>query len=165
MKKAVIVLFIIVLIIATLFIFDDNTNTLNNETYDENQVNIQDTEGIIDDYYLNIKSFTISKNTDNKDIIIIDIEWKNNSSESQAFIYTSLYYSAYQNGNELEDLSHYGENEYDYEGYNLKDLEIAPGNSKQIKIAYLLEDTASEVSFKITDSDEKNIVQKNFIIK
>lgn len=140
-----------------------STETSNTDDYDE--VNIQDTKGNVDDYYINITNFTIGKNTDDKDIIIINIDWTNNSNETTAFIYTSFYYQAYQNGYELEDLAHYGENEYDYEGYDLKDLEIEPGKTKSVKVAYLLENNTDEVKFEITDSDEQEIIRKTFSIK
>ena len=130
----------------------------------DNKAVIQDTKGNVDDYYIEIKSYTLSKNTDDKDIVIVDLDWTNNSDETTAFIYTSFYYQAFQNGNELEDLATYGENEYDYDGYNLKDLEVAPGNTKSIRIAYLLENKTDDVEFKITDSDEEEIVSRTFKI-
>ena len=141
-----------------------NTQEINENNNDEIETKIQDTEGTVDDYYVKITNYTISKNTDDKDIIIIDLDWTNNSSETTAFIY-ALYYQAFQNGYELEDLAHYGENEFDYEGYNLKDLEIEPGKTKSIRIAYLLENITDEIKFEITDSDDEEIVKKTFSIK
>lgn len=106
----------------------------------------------IGDYGCVVKSATVCKDWTDKDAVLITYEFTNNSSDSISFD-VALDAKAFQDGVGLETAI-LDSDETDY-----LDVEIKPGVTKEVKKAYVLRDTSTDVEIEISElislSDDK----------
>lgn len=106
----------------------------------------------VGDYGCVVKGAEMCKDWTDKDAVLITYEFTNNSDDAISFD-IALDAKAYQNGIGLE--SAILEEDTDW----LVDVDIKPGITKEVKKAYVLSDTSSDVEIEVTElfsfSDDK----------
>jgi len=106
----------------------------------------------IGDYGCVVKSATLCKDWTDKDAVLVTYEFTNNSSDSISFD-VALDAKAFQDGVGLETAI-LDSDETDY-----LDVEIKPGVTKEVRKAYVLRDTSTDVEIEISElisfSDDK----------
>lgn len=131
----------------------ENGNSKNNNTYQG--------KGTLGDYEIEILSAKLTKDWEDKDAVIIEFKFTNNSDEPQSFM-VAISDKVFQDGIELESAVVTGKD------YNVDNQlkEIKTGKSLNVQAAFLLNDTTTpievEVSELISFSDKK--VVKTFDI-
>lgn len=119
-------------------------------------------EGNIGDYHIKIVSAQKGKDYQDKDVLIVTYEWTNNSDEEQMFS-TAFGTTAYQDGVECSSA-------FSVDGVDAqKSLsKIKPGASLEVKDAYVLNDTTTDVQVEVgpwVDLGGGDKVTKTFSIK
>lgn len=120
-------------------------------------------EGDLGDYHVAIKDYSLGKDYEGNDVIIITYDYTNNSEDSTAFDVATVCY-AYQDGIELEHAYVMDDStEYD-DGSSMKNIKT--GVTIEVQNAYLLSNTDSPVDVEVIEfisfSDEK--IEKTFAI-
>jgi hypothetical protein len=150
---------ILVVIVGAIAIFgggsDDSTGTDASNTTTAAAVTTV-VDNTIDDYECIIKTAELgSKTYDNKPTVVITYTFTNNSDEPAAF-YTAFTDTVYQDGIECE------------RSYNLdetnEDKNIKPGSSIDVKLAYVLNDTTTNIDVEVGGfwSLDGNVITKSF---
>lgn len=120
-------------------------------------------EGAFGEYYVKIKAASLSKDYLYRDIIIVTLEWTNNS-QSDTY-YASIFKDmAYQDGAECET---------GYIGLGVTDFvhkKIKPGATYEVQIAFKLNNKTTDVDVEIFNYDDlfdtnRKYVTKTFSIK
>lgn len=110
------------------------------------------TNNTVGDYGCVIKSAKLTKNWEGKDTVLLTYEFTNNSSSPASFD-VALIDHVYQDGIGLET-TFLSDDDTD-----LLDVEIKPGVSKDVRKAYLLRNTSTDLEVEISElisfSDEK----------
>lgn len=110
------------------------------------------TNNTVGDYGCVIKSAKLTKNWEGKDTVLLTYEFTNNSSSPASFD-VALIDHVYQDGIGLET-AFLSDDDTD-----LLDVEIKPGVSKDVRKAYLLRNTSTDLEVEISElisfSDEK----------
>ena len=121
-------------------------------------------QGNLGDYNVIIDSFRLAKDEDNKDVIIIKYNFKNNSSESDSFLW-AVSDKVFQNNTQLEN-AYFIKSSYNYSTTN-QSKEIRNGASLYVEIAYELINTTSNVEVEVSAlfSLSNNKVTKTFNIQ
>ena len=102
-------------------------------------------EGDLGDYHLEIKGAELDQNYDGESIIVSTYAWTNNSDETKSAM-TATYEKAFQNGIQLES-AYFAENV----DFSNNDKEVRPGNTLDIKKAFVLISDTAVVEFEITE--------------
>lgn len=150
---------ILVVIVGAIAIFgsgsDDSTGTDTSNTTTAAAV-VTTVDNTIDEYECVIKTAELgSKTYDNKPTVVITYTFTNNSDEAAAF-YTAFTDTVYQDGIECE------------RSYNLdetnEDKNIKPGSSIDVKLAYVLNDTTTNINVEVGGflSLDGNVITKSF---
>lgn len=119
----------------------------------------QNGEGTLGDYGVKITGFSLSKDYDGKDAIIINYDFTNNSEEAVAALF-ALNFKLFQGGVELETAIMVDDCDLTPE-----QSEIKKGVTLSCQSAYLLRDTSSPVEIEVSElmsfSDEKIVTEFN----
>lgn len=139
---------------------DANTeaDSLYSEDYDEDNTGEdakETSDGTIGDYKCVVKSAVKCQDYAGKDAILVTYDFTNNSNDAISFD-IALQANAYQDGIGLETAIL-------EEDTDLMDVEIKPGVTKEVKKAYLLRDSSTELEIEISElisfSDDKIVTK------
>ncbi len=163
-KKRLIIIAVIVVVLIVIGIIgssggdsdkNNDTNATNSSVAAASSVEADTTENnsnTIGNYGCVVKSAKLTKNWEGADTVLITYEFTNNS-KSPASFDVALVDHIYQNGIGLETTF------LDDEDTDLLDVEIKPGASKEVKKAYKLRDTSTDLEIEIEElisfSDDK----------
>ncbi len=133
----------------------DDSDTASDSSYSQD-VSAQDgnaaEDNTIGDYGCVVKSAVLCKDWTDQDAVLVTYEFTNNSSDSISFD-IALDAKAFQDGVGLETAI-LDSDETDY-----LDVEIKPGVTKEVKKAYVLRDTSTDVEIEVSElisfSDDK----------
>ena len=153
---------IIIAVIAAILIFiavigsaggsdEKNTNTPSaNSSVEADKTDVSN--NTIGDYGCVVKSAKLTKNWEGKDTVLLTYEFTNNSSSPASFD-VALTDHVYQDGIGLET-TFLSDDDTDY-----LDVQIKPGVSKDVRKAYILRDTSTDLEVEIEEfislSDDK----------
>lgn len=117
-------------------------------------------EGKVGNYYIKIGEGIVKKDRNGKNVLVVDVSFTNNSDSEQSFMW-SIDDVAYQDGIEIE--KSFSSDVYDT---NLMDKKILPGTTYNVKVAYELSNTKSDVIVKMSEliSLDENKITKTFKI-
>lgn len=146
---------VLIIIVAALGGEDDATGDAGNSSAGSNNAasaqqddrSNQQGKGTIDDYAVEIKDATLTKDYAGKDAIAITYGFTNNSDEAISFT-VAVTASAYQDGVELQSAIADMSSDIDA-GASLSN--VKPGASTDITVLYGLSNTTSDVEVEITD--------------
>lgn len=139
---------------------DANTeaDSLYSEDYDEDNTGEdakETSDGTIGDYKCVVKNAVKCQDYAGKDAILVTYDFTNNSNDAISFD-IALQANAYQDGIGLETAIL-------EEDTDLMDVEIKPGVTKEVKKAYLLRDSSTELEIEISElisfSDDKIVTK------
>ncbi len=161
---------IIALILATLLILTFGLFAMGSgeeETVDTGSDSAQaadENPNKLGNYEVVIDSCRLAKNYEGKDMVIIKYIYTNVDSENSAAFDWTFTYKAFQEGVELER-TYTGDDNANYDESNLS-KEIKQGVSLDIEVAYLLNDTTSDVEVEVAESISFNdkTITKTFTI-
>lgn len=102
-------------------------------------------EGKLGDYYIKIGEGVVKKDKNGNNVLIVDVSFTNNSDSEQSFM-LSISDTAYQDGVQIEPL--YYSNVYDSDSQY---KQILPGTTYNVKVAYKLSNTNSDVIVKMSE--------------
>lgn len=102
-------------------------------------------EGKLGDYYIKIGEGVVKKDKNGNNVLIVDVSFTNNSDSEQSFM-LSISDTAYQDGVQIESL--YYSNVYDSDSQY---KQILPGTTYNVKVAYKLSNTNSDVIVKMSE--------------
>lgn len=142
-------------------ISDESADSSYEEIYDdelsagsESDTAVAD-DNTVGDYGCVVKGAELCKNWEGKDTVLVTYDFTNNSDSAVSFD-LALDASAYQDGVGLEPT--FLEDDTD-----LVDVDIKPGVTKEVKKAYVLRDTSTEIEIEITElmslNDDKIIAK------
>ncbi len=116
------------------------------------------------DYKVDIKDARITKNYENKPVVVIKYGFTNNSDKSACFAYT-FEDTAYQNGVGLTEA--YVLTDADAYDENNQYKEIKKGVTLDVEVAYILNDTETDVTVEVSEiiSFSDDVISKTFSIK
>lgn len=121
-------------------------------------------DNTLGDYSVDIKSCRLAEDYEGKPIVIITYGFTNNGENAAAF-YTSVATEAYQDGIGLNEC-YFADDSANYNDDN-QSKEIKNGASLDVEVAYVLNDTETDVEVEVTEwisfSDKK--LTKTFTIK
>ena len=125
------------LLLAVLMVFSLTACGNNGKPTDPNLIKLGD-------YELLYKDACLMEDFDGADALVLTLDFTNNSKEMSTYFW-SVYGTAMQNDTELESAIIYT----DYDAYEMIDdnqfEEVDPGATLEVQVAYVLEDTTSEV--------------------
>ena len=125
------------LLLAVLMVFSLTACGNNGKPTDPNLIKLGD-------YELLYKDACLMEDFDGSDALVLTLDFTNNSKEMSTYFW-SVYGTAMQNDTELESAIIYT----DYDAYEMIDdnqfEEVDPGATLEVQVAYVLEDTTSEV--------------------
>ena len=125
------------LLLAVLMVFSLTACGNNGKPTDPNLIKLGD-------YELLYKDACLMEDFDGADALVLILDFTNNSKEMSTYFW-SVYGTAMQNDTELESAIIYT----DYDAYEMIDdnqfEEVDPGATLEVQVAYVLEDTTSEV--------------------
>lgn len=159
-KKILAVIIASALVVSAAFGLSSCSDDAGGSSISANSV-MQD-KGELGDYAVEISSYKLAKDYEDKPIIVVEYQFTNNSDDAASFM-TALSYTAFQDGIELESALVMDENVYDADAAM---KEIKTGKSLKVYAAYLLNDKTNPVECEVTEfisfSDKK--VVKTFDI-
>lgn len=120
----------------------DDSYTISANSDDNTEENII-SENTLGDYTCDVVSSEICKDWEGKDAVLITYSFTNNSQDAVSFD-VALDASPYQDGIGLETAILDDETD-------LVDVDIKPGVTKEVKKAYLLRNTTSNIEIEITE--------------
>lgn len=126
----------------------------------EEESKINDNEGKLGDYYVQIVSARIGKDYKKRNCLIVEYKFTNNSEKTTHFS-SVMSYTAFQDGVEL-DKAYSFDKKYDD---NSSTRDIKPGKTLTVYTAYLLNDKKNSVEVEVTESwsfDDDEKVVKTF---
>lgn len=136
---------------------DDSSYSESVDSVDAQEGTIS-TDNTIGDYGCVVKGAELGKDWDGADAIIVTFEFTNNSSDAISFD-IALDARAYQDGIGLESTILASDET------SLVDVDIKPGVTKEVKKAYVLNDTSTEVEIEVSElfsfTDEKIVTTIN----
>lgn len=146
--------FIILMIFLAIFIIavaasggEDSQNDTNPQANTNNAAVVtESTESNLGDFKVEIKSCKLSKDYEGKPIAIVTYAYTNNGKEPTAF-FPAFEEHAYQNGVEAEHCYYTGNDEYDNQ--NNQSKEIKSGVTIDVMVAYSLNDTTTPVEIEV----------------
>lgn len=127
---------------------DDSADTDNKEPVTQNGDSAEETkvsEGALGDYEIKFTGFSLSKDYEGKDVIIVSYDFTNNSDEADAAIF-ALTIKAYQDGVELETAF-----VLENEDIDNATKEIKSGVTLNCCSAFVLDNTSSSVEFEASE--------------
>lgn len=129
----------------------ENSSVPNEVDAEDNNTDNSGNDGTIGSYACVVKGAELGKDWEGKDTVIITFDFTNNSSSPASFD-VALDSNAYQDGIGLET-------DWSNDETDLLDVEIKPGVTKEVKKAYVLRDTTTDVEIEIAElfsfSDDK----------
>lgn len=151
------IVYSVVIGLAAKDVIDDSSSITENSSY-SNEVDAENSDtndntgdATIGSYACVVKGAELGKDWEGKDTVIITFDFTNNSSSPASFD-VALDSKAYQDGIGLET-------DWSNDETDLLDVEIKPGVTKEVKKAYVLRDTTTDVEIEITElfsfSDDK----------
>lgn len=103
----------------------------------------------LEDYELLYKGACIMEDYEGKDALVLTLDFTNNSKESTTYIW-SILEMVTQDGEDLEIATVYTNPDTFDEVVSSQFVEVAPGDTVEIRTAFLLKDTAAEVEASFT---------------
>ena len=120
------------------------------QTTAENDSSAPSDNGTLGDYTVAIKDYTIAKNYEDKDCIVVTFDFTNNSDTNQSFE-SALLAQAFQNGVQIETTVGIYENPDSYDDVTDSSLtSLQPGATTEVKKAFILSDM-SPVDVEVTE--------------
>lgn len=98
-------------------------------------------------YKVKIDSYTLTKDSDGNDAVIVTYKWRNNSKAETSFI-TAISDKVYQNGVECQKTIIMNNNEY--QGANAV-KNVKRGESMTLQLAYALQDTKTPLDVELKE--------------
>lgn len=145
--------FILLMVIFAIFIIavatsggEDSQGDTNEPKNTNNAVVTESTESNLGDFKVEIKSCKLSKDYAGNPIAIVTYSYTNNGKEPTAF-FLAFEEHAYQNGVEAEHCYYTGNDEYDNQ--NNQSKEIKSGVTIDVMVAYSLNDTSTPVEIEV----------------
>lgn len=153
----VIAAIIIILIIALSSGGSESESSTDNPTNSVDASQEEKNENTVGDYECTVKSAKLCKDYAGKEAVLITYEFKNNGSEAISFD-VALNDNVYQDGVELETAILDEDTDY-------FDVSIKPGVTKDVKKAYLLRDSSTQLEVEISEwisfNDDKIVTMVN----
>lgn len=117
------------------------------DSSEQSPTNAMDTEGKLGEYYVKITGYTLSKDYEDKDAIIINYDFTNNSADTTSAM-MALNFQLFQDGVELDTAIVSGDDSYDSDA-EMKD--IKSGVTLSCQAAYVLGNTTSPVEVEVAE--------------
>lgn len=127
---------------------DDSADTDNKEPVTQKDDETEETkasEGTLGDYAIKFTGFSLSKDYEGKDVIIVSYDFTNNSDEAEAAIW-AVNIKAFQDGVELETAF-----VLDNDDIDNSTKEIKSGVTLSCCSAFVLDNTSSSVEFEASE--------------
>lgn len=96
-----------------------------------------------------IVNYSVGKDCEDKECIIVSVKWTNNTSETCSY-WLTIEDTAYQGGIELESSFPSYSDETAAEKYDAQNLELRPGASIEVDCYFILRNNSDDVEFEFT---------------